>query len=47
MTPATSLLLIVGQTPADRLVIAATWTGLVLIALIIMIASSTRPRLPH
>jgi hypothetical protein len=43
MTLATSLLLVIGQSPADRIVIAATWSGLVLIAAIVLIASSTRP----
>jgi hypothetical protein len=39
-----SLLLVVGQTTADRAVIAAAWLGIVAIAVIVLIASATTPR---
>jgi hypothetical protein len=39
-----SLLQIVGQTPTDRVVIAATWLGVIALAVIILIASATTPR---
>jgi hypothetical protein len=39
-----SLLLIVGQSSADRAVIAAAWLGIIAIAVIVLIAASTTPR---
>lgn len=45
MTLAISLLQVVGQSPADRIVIAATWSGLALIAAVIFVAANARPRL--
>jgi hypothetical protein len=38
-----SLAQVVGQTATDRFVIAATWVGLIALAAIVLIASSTNP----
>ena len=42
-----NLLLIVGQTATDRAVVAAAWLGILALAAIILIASSTTPRNLH
>ena len=38
------LLQIAGESPADRIVVAAAWVGLIVLAAVIFFASSRTPR---
>jgi hypothetical protein len=43
---ATSVLLsVVGQSPTDRIVVAAAWVGLITLAAIIFVGSARTPRM--